>query len=445
TDVFLTRQLVNERIQEVKSQLPPGIEPNMGPIATGLGEIFLYTVTAEPGAKQADGRPYDATALRTVQDWIIRPQLRQVPGVTEVNSIGGYDKQYHVTPDPTKLRSLSLTFNDVIEALERNNANVGAGYIDKGGEQYLIRAPGQVADTHDIEGVIVASHDGVPIRIRDVAEVGIGKELRTGAATRDSEETVLGTAVMLVGENSRTVSRRVAEKLTEVAATLPPGVKAEAVYDRTYLVEKTIATVQKNLLEGAVLVVIVLLALLGNLRAALVTAAVIPLSMLFLITGMVQEEVSANLMSLGALDFGLIVDGAVIIVENCILRLAERQHHLGRMLDTEERFHIVFSATREVFKPSLVSVVVVVLVNLPIFALTGVEGKMFRPMAFTVVVALLGALIFSLTFVPAAVALTLRGKVAERENILMEWARRAYTPLLNFALKARWLTVAIAT
>ncbi|MGH8454080.1 MAG: efflux RND transporter permease subunit [Nevskiales bacterium] len=445
TDVFLTRQLVNERIQEVKSQLPPGIEPNMGPIATGLGEIFLYTVTAEPGAKQADGRPYDATALRTVQDWIIRPQLRQVPGVTEVNSIGGYDKQYHVTPDPTKLRSLSLTFNDVIEALERNNANVGAGYIDKGGEQYLIRAPGQVADTHDIEGVIVASHDGVPIRIRDVAEVGIGKELRTGAATRDSEETVLGTAVMLVGENSRTVSRRVAEKLTEVAATLPPGVKAEAVYDRTYLVEKTIATVQKNLLEGAVLVVIVLLALLGNLRAALVTAAVIPLSMLFLITGMVQEEVSANLMSLGALDFGLIVDGAVIIVENCILRLAERQHHLGRMLDTEERFHIVFSATREVFKPSLVSVVVVVLVNLPIFALTGVEGKMFRPMAFTVVVALLGALIFSLTFVPAAVALTLRGKVAERENILMEWARRAYTPLLNLALKARWLTVGVAT
>ncbi len=445
TDVYFTRQLVNERIQEVKSLLPPGIEPSMGPIATGLGEIFLYTVTAEPGAKQPDGRAYDATALRTVQDWIIRPQLRQVPGVTEVNSIGGYAKQYHVTPDPAKLIALGLSFNDVIDALERNNANVGAGYIEKSGEQYLIRAPGQLAGIPDIESVIVANRDGVPLRVHDVAEVAIGKELRTGAATRDGEETVLGTAVMLVGENSRTVSQRVAEKLKEVSTTLPPGVKAEAVYDRTVLVDKTIATVQKNLLEGAVLVVAVLLALLGNLRAALVTAAVIPLSMLFLITGMVENRVSANLMSLGALDFGLIVDGAVIIVENCILRLAQKQHHLGRVLTAEERFHTVYIATREVFKPSLVSVIVVVLVNLPIFALTGVEGKMFWPMAFTVVVALIGALIFSLTFIPAAVALTLRGKISEKENRLIEFSKWIYTPMLKFALKMRWLTVSAAT
>ena len=437
TDIYFARQRISERLQEVKNQLPPDIEPEMGPISTGLGEIFLYTIAAETGAKQPDGTPYDSMALRTIQDWIIRPQLRQVPGVAEVNSTGGYVKQFHVLPNPAKLLAFGLTFSSVIEALERNNANVGAGYLERNGEQFLIRAPGQVTGINDLERVIVAHRNGVPVTVKDVADVGIGKELRTGAATRDGQETVQGMAVMLVGENSRTVSRRVAAKLAEVNRSLPPGVTAEAVYDRTYLVDKTIATVQKNLLEGAALVLVVLLAFLGNLRAALVTALVIPLSMLFLITGMVESQVSANLMSLGALDFGLIVDGAVIIVENCILRLSERQHRLGRLLETDERLHVVFVATREVFTPSLVSVVLVVLVNLPIFALTGVEGKMFRPMAFTVVTALAGALVLSLTFVPAALALVLRGRIAEQDNPLVAAAKRLYVPALRVALTHR--------
>ncbi len=444
TDIYFARQLINERLQEARGQLPPGVEPEMGPVSTGLGEIFIYTVSADPAAKQPDGSPYDSMALRTLQDWVIRPQLRQVPGVAEVNSTGGYVRQFHVTPDPVKLLSFSLSFSDVMAALERNNGNVGAGYIEKNGEQFLVRAPGQVGTISDIEHVIVAHRGSVPITVKDVAGVSIGKELRTGAATRDGVETVQGMAVMLVGENSRTVSRRVAAKLAEVNTSLPAGVKAEAVYDRTVLVDKTIKTVQTNLLEGAVLVVAVLLALLGNLRAALVTALVIPLSMLFLITGMVEAQVSANLMSLGALDFGLIVDGAVIIVENCLLRLGQQQHHLGRLLDTEERLHTVFSATREVFTPSLVSVVVVVLVNLPIFALFGVEGKMFGPMAFTVVTALAGALLFSVTFVPAALALVLRGKITEQENLLVSTAKRLYKPALRLALAHRLTVTAVA-
>jgi len=444
TDLFFARNLVNERLQQAKSQLPPGLEAQMGPIATGLGEIFFYSVHASADARQPDGTPYDATALRTLQDWIIRPQLRQVRGVTEVNTIGGYEKQFHVTPHPAKLLAFGLTMENVVEALQKNNANVGAGYIEKNGEQYLIRAPGQLSDFRDIENVIVADRDGLPITVKDVADVGLGKQLRTGAATRDGEEVVLGTAVMLVGENSRTVSEAVAAKLAEINKTLPKGITADTVYNRTVLVNKTIGTVQKNLLEGAILVVAVLLVMLGNWRAALLTAAVIPLSMLLLITGMVQNGVSANLMSLGALDFGLIVDGAVIIVENCILRLSQKQHHVGRLLDTEERFHTVFAATKEVFTPSLISVIVVVLVNVPIFALTGVEGKMFRPMAFTVVVALIGALVLSLTFVPAAVALFLRGKIEEKDNFVVSKAKLGYAPVLQWALKNQWATVATA-
>lgn len=437
TDIYFARNLINERLQQAKSQLPQGIEPEMGPIATGLGEIFLYTVHAQPDAKQSNGSSYDPTALRTLQDWVIRPQLRQVPGVTEVNTIGGYERQYHVTPDPARLLAYGLTFDDVVQALEKNNANVGAGYIERNGEQFLIRAPGQVTNIPAIEGIIVTHREGVPITIRDIAEVAYGKELRTGAATRDGEETVLGTAVMLIGENSRTVSKAVSAKLEEINKTLPKGVAAEPVYDRTVLVEKTIHTVQKNLIEGALLVVAVLLLMLGNVRAALLTACVIPLSMLMLMTGMVQSKVSANLMSLGALDFGLIVDGAVIIVENCILRLSQRQHHLGRLLEIEERFHAVFQATREVFTPSLVSVLVVILVNLPILALTGVEGKMFRPMAMTVILALIAALAFSLTFVPAAVAIFLNGRIEEKENAILRGARRVYVPVLEAALRHR--------
>lgn len=444
TDIFWARNLINERLQQAKSQLPGGIEPSMGPIATGLGEIFHYTVHADAKARQANGTPWDATALRTLQDWVIRPQLRLVPGVTEVNTIGGYEKQFHVTPDPAKLLAFSLSFENVVQAIEKNNANVGAGYIENNGEQYLIRSPGQVEDISAIEGIIVAHREGVPITVRDVAEVAFGKQLRTGAATRDGEEAVLGTAVMLLGENSRTVSYAVSSKLAEINKTLPQGVTADPVYNRTVLVDKTIATVQKNLLEGAILVVVVLLLMLGNVRAALLTALVIPLSMLMLMTSMVETKVSANLMSLGALDFGLIVDGAVIIVENCILRLATQQHHHGRLLTLEERFHTVFTATREVFTPSLISVLVVILVNLPLLALTGVEGKMFQPMALTVIMALLAALVLSLTFVPAAVALFLSGKIEEKDNLIVRSAKRVYVPVLETALRLRVIFVTVA-
>jgi cobalt-zinc-cadmium resistance protein CzcA len=437
TDIYFARNLISERLQQAKSEMPSGLEPVMGPVATGLGEIFHYAVTAQPDARQETGEPYDATALRTLQDWVIRPQLRLVPGVTEINTIGGYEKEFHITPNPAQLLAYALTFHDLVEALPKNNANVGAGYIEKNGEQYLIRAPGQIADIEAIKSVIVAYRENVPITIGDVADVGFGKQLRTGAATLDGQETVLGTAVMLLGGNSRTVSEAVAEKLAAINKTLPEGVTALPVYDRTVLVNKTIATVQTNLLEGAVLVIVVLLLMLGNVRAALLTAMIIPLSMLILISGMVATKVSANLMSLGALDFGLIVDGSLIIVENCILRLSGRQHHLGRVLTLDERFQTVFTATREVFTPSLVSVLVVLLVNLPLLALTGVEGKMFTPMALAVIIALLAALVLSVTFVPAAVALLLRGHISEKENAIVRAAKKIYSPTLSAALRFR--------
>ncbi len=437
TDIYFARQRVAERIAQVKSLLPPGLEPEMGPIATGLGEIYMFTVEAEAGARKPDGTLYDGGDLKKVMDWIVRPQLSKVPGVTEVNVIGGYERQYLVAPLPARVLAYGVTPRELMDALEKNNANVGAGYVERSGAQYLIRAPGQVTGLTDIERIVIRQVNGAPVTVGDVAEVSIGRNLRTGAATQDGKEVVLGTVFMLIGENSRVVSQRTAEKLKEVNKTLPDGLIARTVYDRTTLVDKTIATVQTNLLEGALLVVVVLFALLGNLRAALVTALVIPLSMLMVITGMVQNGVSANLMSLGALDFGLIVDGSVIIVENCMLRLSQRQHELGRLLDTEERLHAVYMATREVFLPSLVSVIVVVLVNLPIFALTGVEGKMFWPMAFTVVLALLSALVLSVTFVPAAVALALSGRLSEKENPIVAAVKRVYAPALGFALQQR--------
>jgi cobalt-zinc-cadmium resistance protein CzcA len=437
TDIYFARQLVNERIQEAKGKLPPGIEPTMGPIATGLGEIFMYTVEAPP--------PYTPTDLRTIQDWVIKPQLRNVPGVTEVNTVGGYEKQFHVTPFPEKLIAYGLTFQEVLEALARNNNNIGAGYIEHRGEQYLIRAPGQVADLSEIQRISVGNHNGVPIHISDVAEVLLGKELRTGAATENGKEVVLGTIFMLMGENSRTVSQKVADKLVEINRTLPEGVVAKTVYDRTTLVDATIETVKKNLMEGALLVIVILFLFLGNIRAALITTLVIPLSMLFTMTGMVENRVSANLMSLGALDFGLIVDGAVIIVENCIRRLSEEQHRLGRLLTRAERFETVFDASKEVRKATMFGELIIMIVYLPILTLTGVEGKMFIPMAFTVIAALLGAMILSVTFVPAAVALFLSGRISEKENSLMRWANRAYAPLLRLSLQNRGLVVTVAT
>ncbi|MDY6941776.1 MAG: CusA/CzcA family heavy metal efflux RND transporter [Pseudomonadota bacterium] len=442
TNIYFARNLINERLNQIKSQLPPGLEPAMGPIATGLGEIFMYSVSAQPDARQNDGSPYDATALRTVQDWIIRPQLVLVPGVTEVNTVGGYEKQFHVTPQPKKLLAYGLGFQDVVAALQRNNLNRGAGYVEVNGQRLLIRSPGQVAAIAEIEQIQIGRIDGIPVRVADVAEVSLGKQLRNGAATRDGKETVLGTAMMLVGENPRAVAHAVAEKLKQIQKSLPDGVVVDAVYDRTKLVDQTIATVQKNLLEGALLVVVVLFLLLGNLRAALITAAVIPLAMLMTITGMVEAGVSANLMSLGALDFGLIVDGTVIVVENAVRRLAEAQGQQAGQLSLRERLAVTYSATNEVIRPSLFGVGIITLVYFPIFSFTGVEGKMFHPMAFTVVMALTAAMILSLTFAPAAVALGLRGRITERENRIMQLAKRLYAPTLGAALRFHWLMVA---
>ena len=436
TDIHFARQLVNQRIQEARDKLPAGITPAMGPISTGLGEIYLWTVEADPGARKPDGTPYTLSDLREIQDWVIRPQLRNVPGVTEVNAIGGHARAYVVAPSLERMASYGLSLADVVSALEKNNDNVGAGYIERRGEQYLVRVPGQVRSLEDIRDVIVGTAQGQPIRVRDVATVQTGGELRTGAATENGREVVLGTVFMLIGENSRTVSQAVDRKMAEINRTLPKGVQAVTVYDRTTLVDKAIATVKKNLLEGAVLVIAILFLFLGNLRAALITALVIPLSMLFTFTGMVHYRISANLMSLGALDFGIIVDGAVVIVENCVRRLAHAQERHGRPLTRSERLHEVFAAAREARRPLLYGQLIIMVVYLPIFALTGVEGKMFHPMAFTVVLALLGAMVLSVTFVPAAVALFIGNRVAERENRLMAWARRRYAVLLERSLAA---------
>ncbi len=439
TDIYFARQLISERLQEVREKLPAGITPVMGPIATGLGEIFMYTV------ENKEGSTTSPTELRTVQDWIVKPQLRTVPGVVEVNSIGGFEKQFHVTPRMDRLLGLGLTLRDLVEVISANSANVGAGYIERNGEQYLVRAPGQVTTIEEIEGLVITTREGKPIFIRDIADVALGDELRTGAATEDGREVVLGTVFMLMGENSRTVAERVGEKMQQINRSLPTGVEARTVYDRTTLVDKTINTVRKNLLEGAVLVIVVLLVFLGNIRAALITALVIPLAMLLTVSGMVASKVSANLMSLGALDFGLIVDGSVIIVENCMRRLSEAQHKLGRLLSREERFRIVFEASKEVRQATMFGELIIIAVYLPIFALTGIEGKMFYPMAITVVIALLCAMALSITFVPAAVALLLGGKLKEKEGKILHRVTGLYERLLHRTLRKPRLVLGVAT
>ena len=444
TDLFFARQLVNERLQIAKEQLPEGAEAMMGPISTGLGEIFLWTVEAKEGALKDDGTSYTPTDLRVIQDWIIKPQLRNVPGVAEINTIGGFAKEYQIAPDPKRLAAYKLTLTDLVTALERNNANVGAGYIERSGEQLLIRAPGQVASTEDIANIVMANVDGTPIRVKNVATVEIGRELRSGAATENGREVVLGTVFMLIGENSRTVSQAVASKLEQINKSLPEGVIAVPVYDRTHLVDKAIATVKKNLIEGAILVIAILFLFLGNIRAALITAMVIPLSMLFTFTGMFSNKVSANLMSLGALDFGIIVDGAVVIVENTLRRLAHAQQYHGRLLTRAERFKEVFAAAKEARRPLIFGQLIIMVVYLPIFALSGVEGKMFHPMAFTVVIALLGAMLLSVTFVPAAIALFVTGKVKEEEGAVMRGARRVYAPALAWVMSHRAVAVSAA-
>ncbi|MBT3365734.1 MAG: CusA/CzcA family heavy metal efflux RND transporter [Nitrospina sp.] len=442
TDIYFARQLINSKLQEVKSNLPENVEPAMGPIATGLGEIFMWSVAAEAGYRKPDGSSYSSIELRTIQDWIIKPQLMNIPGVTEVNSLGGYVKNFQVSPDPQQLIAYDFSFRDVIAALSRNNQNKGAGYIERSGQQYLVRTPGQVSGVEDIKNIVIGSHKGVPIYIKDVASVGLGKELRTGAATKDGEEVVLGTVFMLKGENSRTVSLRVAEKMKSINLTLPEGVQAQTVYDRTHLVNATLQTIRDNLLEGALLVIAILFLLLGNFRAAVITALVIPLSMLFAVTGMVSNRVSGNLLSLGAIDFGIIVDGAVIIVENCCRRLAEEQKRMGRILHQQERFEIVQNSACEVSRPSIFGVFIIMIVYLPILTLTGIEGKMFQPMAFTVLTALAGALILSITFVPAMMAQFASSSFIEKESGFLK--NGVYSFLLDFTSKNRASVITFA-
>jgi cobalt-zinc-cadmium resistance protein CzcA len=444
TDMYFARQMVSEKMAQARASLPPGVNPEMGPIATGLGEIYYWTVEARDGAVKPDGTPYTPADLREIQDWIIKPQLRTVPGVTDINTIGGDERQYQVAPLPEKLAAYGLGMHDLVAAIERNNASAGAGYIEQRGEQFLVRASGQVQSLAELGAIVVATRDGAPVQIRDVATVQFGSALRTGAATENGREVVLGTVFMLMGQNSRTVSSAVDQKLRAINRSLPPGVYAAPVYNRTTLVDKAIATVARNLVEGAVLVVAVLFLFLGNLRAALITALVIPLSMLFTFSGMVAQGVSANLMSLGALDFGIVVDGAVVIVENCVRRLAHAQQAQGRRLALPERLVEVAAAAREARRPLLFGQLIIMIVYLPIFALAGVEGRMFHPMAWTVVIALAGAMILSVTFVPAAVALFIGDHVQEKEPRVMAAASRWYGSAYDAAMHAKPVVLAVA-
>lgn len=453
-DLYFARAQVNERLAEAKESLPAGAEPRMGAISTGLGEIYMWTVEyADPEASYTTpegvklNSPFEkAMYLRTVQDWIIRPQLKSVPGVAEVDAIGGYAQQYHVQPDPHKLAASGLTFSDVIEALERNNTSTGAGFLEQKGEVYVIRADGRIGSITEIGNVVLSTRSGVPLYVRDVASIELGKELRTGSASENGHEVVVGTAMMLKGENSRIVAKAVEARLDEINKSLPAGIKAKTVLNRTKLVDATISTVQKNLAEGALLVIVVLFLLLGNIRAALITAMVIPITMLFTTIGMVKAGISANLMSLGALDFGLIVDGAVIVTENCLRRLAERQHHEGRLLTLTERLREVMEASRQMIQPAVFGQMIIITVYLPLLTFSGVEGKMFEPMALTVIIALVGAFILSLTFVPAMIAMFIRGKVEEKENFVMAKSKSGYQPVLQWSLnhsKAVILTASV--
>ncbi|MCP1549420.1 MULTISPECIES: CusA/CzcA family heavy metal efflux RND transporter [Methylobacteriaceae] len=467
TDVYFARQQVAERLREAEAAMPSGTEPRMGPISTGLGEIYMWSVHyAKPGERklarvgkpgwQSDGSyltpegqrlstELERTAyLRTVQDWIIRPQVRTVPGVAGVDGIGGFEKQYHVQPDPMRLTALDLSFVDIGRALEANNANQGARYLEDNGEGYVVRAAGRLESMEDIGSVVVTTRGGVPVRISDIAEVRIGRDLRTGSGSEDGQEVVIGTALMLIGENSRTVAAAVDARMGEIRRTLPPGVEVRTVLNRTVLVEATIRTVAKNLAEGAALVIVVLFLLLGNIRAAIVTALVIPVAMLMTMTGMVQGRISANLMSLGALDFGLIVDGAVIIAENALRHVAERQAQLGRKLDLNERLATVRASAEEMIKPSLYGQAIIILVYVPLLTFTGVEGKMFEPMALTVIIALIAAFVLSLTFVPAMIAIVITGKVTETDNLFVRAIKAAYRPVLGAALRVPMLFVAVA-
>jgi heavy metal efflux system protein len=459
TDIFFARQQVTERINEAKANLPPGVEVRLGPISTGLGEIYWWSVGYTPpgeGVPVRDGKPgwqsngsyltpegelltedFQRTIyLRTVQDWIIRPQMKSVPGVAGADAIGGYVKQYQVQPDSARLVAYGLSFAQIVKAIEANNLSRGANYIERNGEGYVVRASGRVETLAEIEDIVVATRGGVPVHIKDVAEVALGRELRTGSASVDGREVVLGTALMLVGGNSRTVAAAADAKIKEINRTLPPSIRAQAVLNRTELVEATIRTVATNLAEGALLVVFVLFLLLGNFRAALITAVVIPVAMLMTATGMLESKLSANLMSLGALDFGLIVDGAVIIAENSLRHLAERQRALGRALSLDERLDTITVSAQEMVRPTVYGQAIIILVYVPLLTFTGVEGKTFMPMATTVIIALVSAFVLSLTFVPAAIAIAVSGSVQEKENLLVRGLKAVYRPALQRAIRS---------
>lgn len=459
TSIYFARQQVLERLAEARETMPAGADPRLGPVSTGLGEVTMWSVRyadRKPGDVVADGAPgwqadgsyrtpegerladdaARATYLRTVQDWVIRPQLRTLPGLAGVDAIGGYVKQFVVQPDPARMMGLGLTFRELGEALERNNASMGAGYVERGGEGLVVRSAGRLSTVVEMEQVVVATRGGVPVLMRDVAKVEAGQAPRMGSASENGREVVVGTALMLIGGNSRTVAAAVEQRLAEVGKSLPPGIEAKSVLDRGVLVDSTIKTVAKNLAEGALLVIAVLFLMLGNFRAALITAAVIPITMLLTAFGMVRGGISANLMSLGALDFGLIVDGAVIITENSLRHLAERQQEAGRKLGLEERLRTVAESAREMIRPSLFGQGIIILVYAPLLTFTGVEGKMFGPMALTVIIALVFAFVLSLTLVPALIAIAITGRVKEEEVWLVRVLKRGYAPVLRGSLRA---------
>jgi cobalt-zinc-cadmium resistance protein CzcA len=443
TDIYRARQLVSERLLNAADELPEGITPKLAPITTGLGEIFYYVVDYKQDfAGKPATREEQLMELKLIHDFVIKPQLRTIPGIAEVNASGGYEKQIVILPNPEKLLATGLTFGEIANVVKENVENAGGGSVQVGGEQIAIRASGRVQNAQEVSGLPVKFRAGTsPLLIRDVAEVTIGSSIRTGSATNDGEEAVLGATLMLSGENSRIVAKRVAAKLEEVKPKLPEGVEITTVYDRTDLVDRTISTVEKNLFEGAIFVVVVLLFLLGNWRAALIVSSAIPLAFLFALAGMVQTRVSGNLMSLGAVDFGLIIDGAVVMVENIVRRMAIRQHELHRKLTPQERMHTVMAAAKEVGTPTFFGILIITIVYIPILSLTGVEGKMFKPMAMTVIFALIGALILSLTLMPVLCSYFLGGNISEKDNFAIRALKAVYKPALEFALKARWLIV----
>ncbi len=447
TDLYRARQLVSERLQNAADELPAGMSPKLAPITTGLGEIFYYVVDYKPDAKNKPAtRAEELMELKLVHDFVVKPQLRSVPGIVEVNASGGYEKQIVVQPRTDALLAAGVTFKELADVVAENVENAGGGAVQIGGEQIIIRADSRVQNAAEISKLPVKFRGAVaqPLLMEDLAEVVIGSSVRTGSATYNGREAVLGAALMLAGENTRIVAKRVAEKLAELTPKLPPGIGITTVYDRTELVDRTIATVEKNLFEGAIFVVVVLLLLLGNWRAALIVSLAIPLSFLFAMVGMVQTKLSGNLMSLGAVDFGLIIDGAVVMVENIVRRLALRQHELNRILNRDERQHIVLTAAKEVGRPMFFGVLIITIVYIPILSLTGIEGKMFKPMALTVIYALVGALLLSLTVMPVLCAYFLRGKISEKDNFALRAAKSVYRPVLELALRLRWLFVAVA-